>query len=61
MYLGEAELVPDKDDRELELEIVRSLRNKCLEMERTVSLALEAFPCNLQEQLDQFMDGRLGF
>ncbi|ONK77127.1 uncharacterized protein A4U43_C02F3370 [Asparagus officinalis] len=59
VYLGEAELVPDKDDRELELEIVRSLRGKCLEKERPVSLAMEAFPCNLQEQLDQFVDGRI--
>lgn len=59
VYLGEAELVPDKDDRELELEIVKSLRNRCLEIERTVSLALEAFPCTLQEQLNQFIDGRI--
>ncbi|KAJ6812561.1 protein RETICULATA-RELATED 6, chloroplastic [Iris pallida] len=59
VYLGEAELVPDKDDRDLELQIVRSLRTRCLAMERSLSLALEAFPCNLQEQLDQFVDGRI--
>lgn len=58
VYLGEAELVPDKDDRDLELEIVKRLRTRCLEKERPIAVALESFPCNLQEQLDQFMDGR---
>ncbi|GAB4832011.1 Protein RETICULATA-RELATED 6, chloroplastic [Ancistrocladus abbreviatus] len=60
VYLGEAEQVPTRDDKELELEIVQSLRRRCLESERPMSLALEAFPCDLQEQLNQFMDGRIG-
>ncbi|KAK1355079.1 protein RETICULATA-RELATED 5, chloroplastic [Heracleum sosnowskyi] len=59
VYLGEAEQVPIRDDRELELEIVKNLRKKCFEAERSISLALEAFPCDLQEQLDKFVDGRI--
>uniref|UniRef100_A0A0D9V7B7 PX domain-containing protein n=1 Tax=Leersia perrieri TaxID=77586 RepID=A0A0D9V7B7_9ORYZ len=59
VYLGEAELVPDRDDMVLELEIVRKLAVRCAEAGRRISLALEAFPCNLQEQLNQFMDGRI--
>ncbi|KAG8085910.1 hypothetical protein GUJ93_ZPchr0010g8407 [Zizania palustris] len=59
VYLGEAELVPDPDDRVLELEIVKGLATRCAEAERSVAVALEAFPCNLQQQLDQFMDGRI--
>ncbi|KAK3015188.1 hypothetical protein RJ639_005397 [Escallonia herrerae] len=59
VYLGEAEQVPIRDDKELELEIVKSLRKRCLEAERRISLALEAFPCNLQEQLNQYMDRRI--
>ncbi|KAI3993575.1 hypothetical protein MKX01_002588 [Papaver californicum] len=59
VYLGEAEQVPVRDDKELELEIVKNLRNKCLEKERPISLALEAFPLNLQEQLNQYMDKRI--
>lgn len=58
VYLGEAEQVPIRDDKDLELEIVKTLRKKCLEAERSISLALEAFPCNLQEQLDKFVVGR---
>lgn len=58
VYLGEAEQVPIRDDKELELEIVKNLRKKCLEAERSISLALEAFPSNLQEQLNKFVDGR---
>lgn len=61
VYLGEAEQVPIPDDKELELEIVKNLRKRCEEAERAVSLALEAFPCNLQEQLNQYMDNRFGF
>lgn len=61
VYLGEAEQVPVSDDRELELEIVKNLRKRCVEAERSVSLAMEAFPCNLQEQLDQYMNDRFGF
>lgn len=56
VYMGEAEMVPDKDDRVLELEIVKGLRNRCLEQERPLSVAIEAFPRNLQEQLNQFLD-----
>jgi uncharacterized iron-regulated protein len=39
----------------LELEIVRTLRNKCFEQQRPVSLALDAFPVSLQHQLDKYM------
>ncbi|KAL2926639.1 Protein RETICULATA-RELATED 5 chloroplastic, partial [Bienertia sinuspersici] len=59
VYLGEAEQVPIRDDKDSELEIVKNLKKKCVESDRTISLALEAFPCNLQEQLNQFMDGRI--
>ncbi|KAM0874788.1 hypothetical protein ACQ4PT_037210 [Festuca glaucescens] len=59
VYLGEAELVPDPDDRVLELEIVKKLAGRCKEAERGLALALEAFPCDLQQQLDQFMSGRI--
>ncbi|KAL3652276.1 Protein RETICULATA-RELATED 6, chloroplastic [Castilleja foliolosa] len=59
VYLGEAEQVPIRDDKDLELEIVRSLKKRCVEAERPISLALEAFPCNLQEQLNRFMDKRI--
>uniref|UniRef100_A0ACD5T9U4 Uncharacterized protein n=1 Tax=Avena sativa TaxID=4498 RepID=A0ACD5T9U4_AVESA len=59
VYLGEAELVPDPDDRVLELEIVKKLAGRCKETERGLALALEAFPCDLQQQLDQFMSGRI--
>ncbi|KAH0930602.1 hypothetical protein HID58_016329 [Brassica napus] len=56
VYLGEAEQVPTRDDKDLELEIVRNLRKRCVESERQLSLALEAFPVDLQEQLNQYMD-----
>lgn len=56
VYLGEAEQVPVRDDKELELEIVKNLRKRCAEAERPISLALEAFPSNLQDQLNQYMD-----
>ncbi|KAK9127315.1 hypothetical protein Syun_016112 [Stephania yunnanensis] len=59
VYLGEAEQVPVRDDKEMELQIVKSLRKKCLEQERKISMALEAFPCNLQDQLDQYIDKRI--
>ncbi|WOK95498.1 protein RETICULATA-RELATED 5, chloroplastic-like [Canna indica] len=59
VYLGESEMVPDRDDRTLELEIVKNLRNRCLEQQKRISLALEGFPVDLQEQLNQFMDGRI--
>ncbi|XP_038721354.1 protein RETICULATA-RELATED 5, chloroplastic-like isoform X1 [Tripterygium wilfordii] len=59
VYLGEAEQVPTRDDKVLELEIVRNLRKRCLENERSISMAMEAFPCDMQEQLNQFMDGRV--
>ncbi|KAK6121996.1 hypothetical protein DH2020_044258 [Rehmannia glutinosa] len=48
-----AEQVPIRDDKDLELEIVKSLRKRCVEAERPISLALEAFPCDLQEQLNR--------
>ncbi|KAK7851718.1 protein RETICULATA-RELATED 6, chloroplastic [Quercus suber] len=61
VYLGEAEHVPVRDDKELELEIVKNLRKRCVESEsdRSISLALEAFPCDLQDQLNQYMDKRI--
>ncbi|NP_001336836.1 Protein RETICULATA-RELATED 6, chloroplastic [Zea mays] len=59
VYLGEAELEPDPDDRVVELEIVRGLAGRCADAGRGLALALEAFPCDLQQQLDQFMDGRI--
>ncbi|KAL7147942.1 hypothetical protein ABFS83_06G144400 [Erythranthe nasuta] len=59
VYLGEAEQVPTRDDKELELEIVKNLRKRCVEAERPLSLALEAFPCDLQDQLNRFMDRRI--
>ncbi|XP_057489409.1 protein RETICULATA-RELATED 6, chloroplastic-like [Actinidia eriantha] len=52
VYLGEAEQVPIRDDKALELEIVKNLKKRCLEAERPLSLALEAFPSDLQEQLN---------
>ncbi|CAK9160615.1 unnamed protein product [Ilex paraguariensis] len=59
VYLGEAEQVPIRDDKELELEIVKNLSRRCVEADRPFSLALEAFPSNLQEQLNQYMDKRI--
>ncbi|CAH8265433.1 unnamed protein product [Arabidopsis lyrata] len=59
VYLGEAEQVPTRDDKVLELEIVRNLRKRCIESDRQLSLALEAFPLDLQEQLNQYMDKRM--
>ncbi|CAN4087235.1 unnamed protein product [Withania somnifera] len=59
VYLGEAEQVPTQDDKELELEIVKNLRKRCAEAQRSISLALEAFPSNLQQQLNQYMDRRI--
>lgn len=58
VYLGEAEQVPTRDDKVLELEIVRNLRKRCIESDRQISLALEAFPLDLQDQLNQYMDKR---
>ncbi|XP_062092395.1 protein RETICULATA-RELATED 6, chloroplastic [Humulus lupulus] len=56
VYLGEAEQVPIRDDKELELQIVKGLRKRCVEIERPLSLALEAFPSTMQDQLNQYMD-----
>jgi hypothetical protein len=58
VYLGEAEVAPDSNDRALELEIVKGLEARCADAGRGLALVLEAFPCDLQQQLDQFMDGR---
>lgn len=58
VYLGEAEQVPIGDDKDLELEIVKNLKKRCAEIERPMSLALEAFPSDLQDQLNQYMDKR---
>ncbi|XP_061375100.1 protein RETICULATA-RELATED 5, chloroplastic-like [Gastrolobium bilobum] len=59
VYLGEAEQVPVRDDKELELEIVKNLHMRCVEKEKRLSLALESFPSNLQEQLNQYMDKKI--
>ncbi|XP_049354672.1 protein RETICULATA-RELATED 5, chloroplastic [Solanum verrucosum] len=59
VYLGEAEQVPTQDDKEVELEIVKNLRKRCAEAERSISLALEVFPSNLQEQLNQYLAKRI--
>lgn len=56
VYLGEAEQVPIRDDKELELEILKNLKKRCTDAEQPISLALEAFPSNLQDQLNQFFN-----
>lgn len=56
VYLGEAEQVPVKDDKELEVEIVKDLHRRCVGSEKRLSLAIEAFPTDLQEQLNQYID-----
>ncbi|KAK6235610.1 hypothetical protein SCA6_010947 [Theobroma cacao] len=59
VYLGEAEQVPIRDDKDLELEIIKNLKKRCVESERPLALAIEAFPSDLQKQLNQFMDKRI--
>uniref|UniRef100_A0A2P2P0N8 Uncharacterized protein MANES_10G007200 n=1 Tax=Rhizophora mucronata TaxID=61149 RepID=A0A2P2P0N8_RHIMU len=59
VYLGEAEQVPTRDDEELELEILKILMKRCVDSDKSISLAMEAFPCNLQEQLNQHADRRI--
>lgn len=59
VYLGEAEQVPIKDDKELELEIVKNLKKQCDEREKSISLAMEAFPCDLQRPLNEYLDKRI--
>ncbi|KAI5007476.1 hypothetical protein ZWY2020_051035 [Hordeum vulgare] len=44
----EGELVPNPDDRLLELEIISKPTSRCAEAKRHMSLALEAFPCDLR-------------
>ncbi|KAG0463636.1 hypothetical protein HPP92_019196 [Vanilla planifolia] len=44
VYLGEAELVPERDDRVLELEIVRNLFSRCSVQQRSMSVALKLSP-----------------
>lgn len=56
VYLGEAEQVPVKDDKELEVEIVKDLHRRCVGSEKRLTLAIEAFPTDLQEQLNQYID-----
>lgn len=58
VYLGEAEQVPTRDDKVLELEVVKNLRRRCLESDKSISVAMEAFPSNLQEEVNQFIDKR---
>lgn len=40
---------------DLELEIVKSLRKSCVEIDRPISLALEAFLLPCKPQLNQYM------
>ncbi|KAH7307804.1 hypothetical protein KP509_22G078500 [Ceratopteris richardii] len=61
VYLGESEKVPDPDDKVLELEIVKTVRDKCFEQQRPVSVALEAIPCTLQPQLNAYMNKKIAF
>jgi hypothetical protein len=61
VYLGEAEQVPVRDDKELELEIVKNLYKRCVEIDKRLSLAIEAFPSDLQEPLNQYMDKKYAF
>lgn len=61
VYLGEAEQVPVRDDKELELEIVKNLHKRCVENDKRLSLALEMFPSDLQEPLNQYMDRKYAF
>lgn len=58
VYLGEAEQVPTKDDKELEVEIFKNLAKRCAESNRQITLAMEAFPADLQQQLDQYIGKR---
>ncbi|KAM7276647.1 hypothetical protein ACFE04_018513 [Oxalis oulophora] len=59
VYLGEAEQVPINDDRVLELDIVKSLLKRCVETQRNLSVAIHAFPCDLQPLLNQYMEKRI--
>ncbi|CAL0320347.1 unnamed protein product [Lupinus luteus] len=59
VYLGEAEQVPIRDDKELEIEIVKNLHKRCLENEKRLALAFEAFPSDLQQQLNQYLDNKI--
>ncbi|KAJ9175948.1 hypothetical protein P3X46_014447 [Hevea brasiliensis] len=52
--------LPVKDDKEFELEIFKNLRKRCVENEKSISLAMEANPCDLQPQLNQYMDRSIG-
>jgi hypothetical protein len=58
VYLGEADITPNPDDRALKHEIVKGLEACCADARRGLALVLEAFRCDLQHQLDQFKDGR---
>ncbi|KAG6418486.1 hypothetical protein SASPL_120690 [Salvia splendens] len=59
VYLGEAEQVPTRDDKEVEMEIVSKLSKRCAQAERPLSLALEAIPCDFQSPLNSYIDGRI--
>ncbi|KAI4383945.1 hypothetical protein MLD38_009723 [Melastoma candidum] len=59
VYLGEAEQVPTHYDKVLEVEIIKSLRKRCLDGERSLSIAMEAFPSDMQELLNLFVDKRI--
>jgi len=61
VYLGEAEQVPVRDDKELEFEIVKNLHKRCVDVDKRLSLAIEAFPADLQEPLNQYMDKKYAF
>ncbi|KAL3680487.1 hypothetical protein R1sor_023443 [Riccia sorocarpa] len=59
VYLGEVEMVADLDDQLLELEIIRTARDKCFAQARGVTVALEAFPIVLQPQLNLYMNKKI--
>nr|GEW25188.1 protein zinc/cadmium/lead-transporting P-type ATPase [Tanacetum cinerariifolium] len=58
VYLGEAEQVPTRDDKDLEVEILKNFSKRYGEANRSITLALKAFPTDLQFHLDQFVAKR---
>ncbi|KAL2621342.1 hypothetical protein R1flu_001547 [Riccia fluitans] len=59
VYLGEVENVADFDDQLLELEIIRTARDKCFAQARGVTIALEAVPIVLGPQLNLYMNKKI--
>ena len=56
--IWEAEQVPVRDDRELELEIVKNLHRRCSEKEKIV-LLLKLFPLIFRNRSNQYMDKKI--